>query len=126
MSRAKTETKTSILRRTSAVSNLDMWCYLIMQQQVMACCLLCRFFLAWLLNPNESHNLRDTFLKHFLLDISVEFDTLNFQDFEIRREWKNIDLLIITNGFAVCIENKVDSQEHSNQLVRYKEIIKES
>jgi len=83
-------------------------------------------FLAWLLNPNESHNLRDTFLKHFLLDISVEFDTLNFQDFEIRREWKNIDLLIITNGFAVCIENKVDSQEHSNQLVRYKEIIKES
>ena len=69
-------------------------------------------FLAWLLNPNESHNLRDTFLKHFLLDISVEFDTLNFQDFEIRREWKNIDLLIITNGFAVCSENKVDSQEH--------------
>jgi len=83
-------------------------------------------FLAWLLNPNESHNLRDTFLKHFLLDISVDFDTLNFQDFEIRREWKNIDLLIITSGFVVCIENKVDSQEHSNQLLRYKEIIKES
>lgn len=83
-------------------------------------------FLAWLLNPNESHNLRDTFLKHFLLDISVDFDTLNFQDFEIRREWKNIDLIIITSGFVVCIENKVDSQEHSNQLLRYKEIIKES
>ncbi len=84
------------------------------------------YFLAWLLNPNESHNLRDTFLKHFLLDISVDFDKLNFQDFEIRREWKNIDLLIITSGFVVCIENKVESQEHSNQLLRYKEIIKES
>ena len=83
-------------------------------------------FLAWLLNPNESHNLRDTFLKHFLLDISIDFDSLKFQDFEIRRELKNIDILIIANNFVVCIENKVESIEHSNQLVRYKEIIKES
>ena len=82
-------------------------------------------FLAWLLHPNESHNLGDTFLKHFLLEISVDFDALNFQDIEIRREWRNIDLLIISNEFIVCVENKVDSQEHSNQLIRYKEIIKE-
>jgi len=82
-------------------------------------------FLAWLLHPNESHNLGDIFLKHFLLEISVDFDALNFQDVEIRREWRNIDLLIISSEFIVCIENKVDSQEHSNQLVRYKEIIKE-
>ena len=64
-------------------------------------------FLAWLLNPNESHNLKDTFLKHFLLDISVDFDTLDLQELEIRREWKNIDLLILSSKFLVCIENKV-------------------
>lgn len=81
-------------------------------------------FLAWLLNPNESHNLRETFLKHFLMDISVSFDYLNLHDFEIRREWKNIDLLIKTNDFVVCVENKIDFHEHSNQLNRYKEIVK--
>ena len=42
---------------------------------------------------------------------------------EIQREWKNIDILIILEGVVVCIENKVLSKEHSNQLKRYKEII---
>lgn len=80
-------------------------------------------FLAWLLNPTESHNLRGMFLKHFLLDNSIDFDVVDFQNVEIRREWKNIDLLLIVGKKVVCIENKVDSQEHSNQLKRYNEIV---
>jgi hypothetical protein len=42
---------------------------------------------------------------------------------EVLREWKNIDVLIILSDVVVCIENKVYSKEHSNQLKRYKEII---
>lgn len=83
-------------------------------------------FLVWLLDPNESHNLKDAFLKRFLLDISVELDITSVETIEIRREWRNIDILIITENFVVCIENKVDSFEHSDQLLRYKKIIQES
>ena len=41
----------------------------------------------------------------------------------LSNEWKNIDVLIILGDVVVCIENKVYSKEHSNQLKRYKEII---
>lgn len=83
-------------------------------------------FLSWLLNPYESHNLREAFLKRFLLDISIDLDLSSFENIEIRREWKNIDILIITDEIVVCIENKVESSEHSDQLSRYKKIIKEN
>jgi hypothetical protein len=83
-------------------------------------------FLSWLLDPYESHNLRDAFLKRFLSDISVELDLTSFETIEIRREWRNIDILIITGDIVVCIENKVESNEHSDQLSRYKRIVRES
>lgn len=83
-------------------------------------------FLAWLLDPDESHNLRDAFLKRFLLDISIELDLSSNESIEIRREWRNIDLLVITDNIIVCIENKVESNEHSDQLSRYKKIVKEN
>lgn len=83
-------------------------------------------FLAWLLTPNEGHNLKDIFLKRFLLENEVDFDISALQNIEIRREWRNIDLLLKFENIVVCIENKVDSQEHSNQLMRYKRIINET
>ena len=65
-------------------------------------------FLAWLLDPKESHKLGDIFLKRFLREV---FSSEKFQDLdqvdvegtdlskvEIYREWNNIDLLIL-NGF---------------------------
>lgn len=62
-------------------------------------------FLGWLLNPNENHGLGKLFLTKFLRGISIsdiaseldEFniEELNFNTVEIRREWKNIDLLLI-------------------------------
>lgn len=89
-------------------------------------------FLAWLLNPNETHQARDFFLKRFLEDLikekpnsleQSEIDELNIKQVDVKREWQNIDLLVITPKFVVCIENKMWSEEHSNQLQRYKEIV---
>jgi len=94
-------------------------------------------FLAWLLDPNETHGLGKLFLTKFLRELATfsetdttfdEFDIgdQNFNNVEIRREWKNIDLLIIFDKLVVCIENKVDSQDHSNQLSKYRNIVQES
>lgn len=90
-------------------------------------------FLAWLLDPEQSHKLGDIFLKRFLREVfsSDKFDRIDQVDIEgmdlsavqIQREWRNIDILIKLNNVVVCIENKVLSKEHSNQLSRYREII---
>lgn len=92
-------------------------------------------FLAFLLNPSASHRLGDiflkTFLKRLLIDASnapvspIDIDIANLADTQVRREWKNIDILLFseTSRIVCVIENKVDSQEHSNQLYRYREIV---
>ena len=83
-------------------------------------------FLAFLLTPGQSHDLGDRFLK-VVLQLAGE-DVGNLLDADlsathIEREWQNIDLLAL-NGkhkFALLIENKVYSGEHSNQLANYYE-----
>lgn len=96
-------------------------------------------YLAWLLTPAESHGLGDLFLKALLMDIlrkarqqeinppvsPVELDGADLGGVEIRREWRNIDLLITCEEprFLIAIENKIDSGEHSEQLQRYEEIV---
>jgi hypothetical protein len=93
-------------------------------------------FLAWLLNPNGSHGLGNIFLVKFLREIStsdittdldeLEIENLNYSSVEIRREWNNIDLLIVFDSLVICVENKIDSQDHSNQLSRYRTIVNDS
>jgi hypothetical protein len=93
-------------------------------------------FLAWLMTPNESHNLNIIFLKWFLKDIfssekiewanEFSIDSLNLHNIKVFREWQNIDILIVHEDFVIAIENKVDSSEHSRQLKRYSDIINES
>jgi hypothetical protein len=92
-------------------------------------------FLAFLLNPNASHHLGDVFLKTFLKRLlleadnatvsPIEIDVATLTDTEVRREWKNIDILLVSPGSKIvcAIENKVDSGEHSNQLQRYRQIV---
>lgn len=92
-------------------------------------------FIAFLLNPLEKHRLDDLFLKKLLISTltnsndppfkPIEIDILDLQDVEVRREWKNIDILIKSpiNKFIFIIENKIDSLEHSNQLERYSKIV---
>ena len=60
-------------------------------------------FLAWILDPKQSHNLGDTFLKWFLKDVfsdqrvrwidEFKVDSLKTDDLSIHREYKSIDLL---------------------------------
>lgn len=62
--------------------------------------------LAWLLNPTESHGLGDRFLKRFLSRLLIENDEVDvslspakvelfdFDDVEVNREWRNIDILV--------------------------------
>ena len=91
--------------------------------------------LAWLLNPNENHGLGDGFLRGILHRL-VEGQSLRSYDvfdvflldcysFSVEREWKNIDILLISTKekLVIAIENKVGSHEHSNQLNRYREIL---
>ena len=93
-------------------------------------------FLSWLLDPNGTHGLGKLFLTKFLRELATseiatdldefEIEELNFNNVELRREWRNIDLLIIFDTLVVCIENKVDSQDHSNQLSKYRAIVDET
>lgn len=87
-------------------------------------------FIAYILDPRESHGLGDVVVRKLLRDIFsdsksrdiFDADRLNLQNIEIRREWKNIDILLILDEDAVVIENKVDSVDHSEQLKKYMEI----
>jgi len=94
--------------------------------------------LAWLLNPDESHCLGDIVLRRVFSNMVLESDTnieeisaaqvelMDFADIEVRREWKNIDLLIIdrTNRLVILIENKIYSGESPGQLGRYQETVR--
>ncbi|HXH69696.1 MAG TPA: PD-(D/E)XK nuclease family protein [Pyrinomonadaceae bacterium] len=95
-------------------------------------------FLAWLFNPNESHNLGDFAIKEFIklyyrenqfqdlglqTKLSVfDFVHLDFDDLEIKREHKNIDLILLSkkNEFCIVIENKIYSTEGKGQLEKYR------
>ncbi|MBK8722337.1 MAG: PD-(D/E)XK nuclease family protein [Saprospiraceae bacterium] len=45
-------------------------------------------------------------------------------DIEIIPQWNNIDILvIINNSKLLVIEDKTNSEEHNNQLIRYKDLV---
>lgn len=91
--------------------------------------------LAWLFDPNENHGLGDRVLRGLINFIILRYKPKNIDEFsmvsmdlysfEVRREWKDIDLLLVSNDakVAICIENKIDSSEHSEQLEKYKKIM---
>ena len=95
-------------------------------------------FLRWLLDPRETHGLGDYWLRQFLRqvikdreEISDDFlmlfdlDGWNLGQAEVRKEWRNIDVLILDdeNKLVCAIENKVDSGESPGQLCRYRKIV---
>lgn len=89
-------------------------------------------FLATILDPGGSHGLRDRFLKVFLQQVckSVNSELISttdvllrdWDDLRVRREWRNIDLLLFSESasFVCVIENKILSGEHGDQLARYR------
>ena len=91
--------------------------------------------LAWLLDPNESHGLGSRIVSA-LVEYVVKNNFVNEEDafnlllkskddVTLKREWKNIDILIesVSARFVICIENKIDTQDHSQQLDKYYRII---
>jgi hypothetical protein len=94
--------------------------------------------LAWIMDPSESHGLDSSFLKKWLMRViheasgqtvtpvsAVDIDAWQLQDVEVRREWQNIDLLLVLSfanqdQWIICIENKVNSSQGSDQLRRYR------
>nr|MBA2277931.1 PD-(D/E)XK nuclease family protein [Chloroflexia bacterium] len=96
-------------------------------------------FLAFLLDPRQNHRLGDSFVKRFLQKIlvaaghlgqpisPVHLDIWDLGRLSIRREWRNIDLLLVdsVNRFAILIENKIGSSEHSDQLGRYLRLVRD-
>mgnify|MGYP001199351424 FL=1 len=85
-------------------------------------------FLAWIMNPEEKHNIGSSFLELFLLQFMTEqLNKLNLDKINVFREYTGqsgrIDILIETKNFVVCLENKIDSPESPNQLQNYKKII---
>lgn len=90
--------------------------------------------LAWLLDSGESHGLGSGVLsellnvvvKEKLVDTETAFKllTLPLSDVVVYREMQNIDILVeVDNKCVICIENKVDTQDHDDQLNRYYQII---
>ena len=98
--------------------------------------------LAWLFDPKEAHKLGDFFIKEFIklyykenqyqdlgnteAKLSVfDFVNLNFDDIKIKREHKNIDILILSESNELCIviENKIYAKEGRDQLTKYREFI---
>lgn len=93
--------------------------------------------LAWLLTPNENHGLNDNIIKGFIQFAVTSFsnnndifDTLlmDFRSFDILREWHHIDVLAISDKekYILCIENKIDTGEHDNQLARYQKTLEDA
>jgi hypothetical protein len=95
--------------------------------------------LGWLLDPNESHKLGDKFLRRFLsaailhaenveLDLRASsIELMDFYNIEVRREYRNIDVLVVdnTNNIVTVIENKINSKESKGQLDKYNQIVDE-
>lgn len=96
-------------------------------------------FLAWLLNPSESHGFCDEILKKVVIDIVaknkefyesksinvINLALMDYSNFIILREWKDIDLLAVAHEQKILLafENKIWSTESSHQLNKYREIL---
>jgi len=99
--------------------------------------------LAWIFDPAESHGLDASFLQKWLMRVIhdldeqasapvsvIDIDAWRLVEVEVRREWRSIDVLLILSfadekPWVVCIENKINSVQHSNQLSRYRETVQE-
>jgi len=95
--------------------------------------------LYFLLNPRETHGLEDKFIKSLLQKVlpldnfASTFNSLSawtvhkeyFLTDDEKNEQGRVDILLLHKGqgLAVIIENKIDSDEHSNQLDLYYRVL---
>ena len=101
--------------------------------------------IAWLLDPQQNHNLGQCFLGKFLSRTASTAEALGMPTItpatiqqmdwsrtEIRREWRNIDILILNHEarVACAIENKINAHEGLDadgvsQLTRYRKTLEQ-
>lgn len=97
-------------------------------------------FLYYLLNPQSNHGLQDGFIKDLLQSVFPVDDfasTFNgLSGWSVYREYSltdektgeqgRVDIVLLheQQGLAVIIENKIDSDEHANQLDLYYRVLK--
>lgn len=92
-------------------------------------------FLAWLFNANANHGIGDKFIRKFMQKVIkanqgiktinsdvIKLSLLDFDTFIIKREWKNIDIFMVSDEekFTITIENKIYSSERANQTSDYR------
>lgn len=97
--------------------------------------------LAWLLTPDDSHGLGDTFLRRWLMrvlhdsdiatDIPVaDVDVSHFRSVQVFREWGRIDVLVQIrlddDDWVIAIENKIHATQGVDQLDRYRKRVEAS
>src|SRR5690625_4261550 len=71
------------------------------------------------------HQLAQKFLQKIFLKHQIDFPRL--ESIKIERQVENIDVLIVINEiYAIIIEDKTFTSEHSNQLTRYLQTINET
>lgn len=78
--------------------------------------------LAWLFDENNNHNLGRNFLDG-CLKVFFSSTIVPQEKFEILREANYIDLLLISNKNIIVIENKIFTEDHNDQLQRYRKLI---
>ena len=93
---------------------------------------------SWLLGPQGTHCLGDSFLRRFLMASGLSNCTASkdWSNTAIHREWSaeaddvsgRLDILVVnrTRGFVCAIENKVYAPESHGQLSRYRKTLEDA
>ena len=82
-------------------------------------------FIYELINPTGSHQQNEIFLNLFIQEINTEnIENISTENLIVYREKNNIDILLKSKKHAMIIENKIYTEDHSNQLSNYLNIIK--
>jgi len=95
-------------------------------------------FLAWLFDSNENHELGDKVIHKFLQKVIknnyrddenseklISVLLLNFDSFIIKREWKNLDIFLLSDDqkTTITIENKIYALESDGQTSKYRDSV---
>ena len=101
-------------------TNIDFNIFRVLRQESDEVNLHSKFIIELLSNiPLYSEKFRKLFLKNIGLDENYFTDNV-----KVKREYKNIDILLIEKDRAVIIENKIYAEDQGEQLARYYDIMK--
>ena len=86
--------------------------------------------LAYLFNNEETHNLKNIFLKEFIYEVetasNIDFNIILDKSYIVKREYSIpnvfVDLVLVSHKqkTIIVIENKIQAKERKNQLNKYK------